>query len=89
MEKLLHYIWKQRILPLAELLTTDGQKVEILDPGLHNRNAGPDFYNAKEYLERDIRNVNRFFRHRGAETIEDEVILEETLNGKDDEEEEE
>lgn len=47
MEKLLHYIWKQRILPLAELLTTDGQKVEILDPGLHNRNAGPDFFNAK------------------------------------------
>ncbi|MCR5820575.1 MAG: DUF2851 family protein [Bacteroidaceae bacterium] len=47
MEKLLHYIWKQRILPLKELRTTDGQPLEILDQGLHNHDAGPDFFNAK------------------------------------------
>ena len=47
MEQLLHYIWKHRILPLHELLTTDGLPVEIIDPGLHNRHAGPDFFNAK------------------------------------------
>ncbi len=47
MEQLLHYIWKHRILPLHELRTTDGQLVEIIDPGLHNSNAGPDFFNAK------------------------------------------
>ena len=47
MEKLLHYIWKHRILPLAELQTTDGRSVEVIDPGLHNMHAGPDFFNAK------------------------------------------
>lgn len=47
MEQLLHYIWKHRILPLQELRTTDGQPVEVIDPGLHNSHAGPDFFNAK------------------------------------------
>jgi hypothetical protein len=47
MEELLHYTWKHRLLPLQPLETTDGRQVEIIDPGLHNRNAGPDFFNAK------------------------------------------
>ena len=33
--------------PLTGLKTTDGQEVEVIDPGLHNHNAGPDFFNAK------------------------------------------
>lgn len=47
MEELLHYTWKHRLLPLQPLETTDGRPVEVIDPGLHNRNAGPDFFNAK------------------------------------------
>ena len=47
MEQLLHYTWKHKLYPLKELTTNDGQRVEIIDPGLHNRNAGPDFFNAK------------------------------------------
>ena len=47
MEQLLQYVWKHKILPLTSLATTDGKAVEIIDPGLHNRNAGPDFFNAK------------------------------------------
>ena len=46
-EKLLHYVWKHKLLPLKALLTTDGREVEIIDPGLTNTNAGPDFFNAK------------------------------------------
>lgn len=31
--------------------TTDGKPVEVLDPGLHNRNSGPDFFNAKVKID--------------------------------------
>ena len=47
MEALLHYTWRHRLLPLRELKTTDGRSLEVIDPGLHNRNAGPDFFNSK------------------------------------------
>ena len=47
MEELLHYVWKHKLFPLSPLETTDQQAVEVIDPGLHNRNAGPDFFNAK------------------------------------------
>ena len=47
MEELLHYVWKHRIFPLNELTTTTGQRLEIIDTGLANRDAGPDFFNAK------------------------------------------
>ena len=51
MEKLLHYLWKHRILPLTALNTTDGREVEIIDVGMHNSNQGPDFFNAKIKLD--------------------------------------
>lgn len=47
MEQLLHYVWQHRLFPLGPLHTTDGQGLEIIDPGLHNLGAGPDFFNAK------------------------------------------
>ena len=47
MEQLLHYCWKHKLFPLEPLTTTDGQSVEVIDTGLHNHNAGPDFFNAK------------------------------------------
>jgi hypothetical protein len=47
MEQLLHYCWKHKIWPLEGLQTTDGRSVEVIDPGLHNHHAGPDFFNAK------------------------------------------
>ena len=47
MEKLLQYCWKHRILPAGELRTTDGLPVEVIDTGLLNTDAGPDFFNAR------------------------------------------
>lgn len=47
MEQLLHYVWKHKIFPLNTLQTTSGLTVEIIDTGLHNSHAGPDFFNAK------------------------------------------
>ena len=51
MEQLLHYVWKHKIFPLKELKTTSGQQLEVIDTGLANRNAGPDFFNAKIKLD--------------------------------------
>ncbi|MDD4515282.1 DUF2851 family protein [Massilibacteroides sp.] len=47
MERLLHYVWKYRLYSSAILKTTDGREISIIDPGLQNTNAGPDFFNAK------------------------------------------
>lgn len=47
MEQLLHYVWKHKIFPLKALQTTSGLSVEVIDPGLSNTDAGPDFFNAK------------------------------------------
>lgn len=47
MEDLIHYCWKHKLFPLAELKTIEGQPIEVIDTGLHNRDAGPDFFNAK------------------------------------------
>ena len=47
MEKLLQYVWKHKLFPLHALTTTDGNDVEIIDVGLQNYDAGPDFFNAK------------------------------------------
>lgn len=46
-EQFLHYIWKLRLFAQSNLSTTDNQKIEIIDPGIHNKDAGPDFFNAK------------------------------------------
>ena len=51
MEQLLHYVWKHKIFPLKELKTTTGQQVEVIDTGLANTDAGPDFFNAKLNLD--------------------------------------
>ena len=51
MERLLHYTWKHKLLPLKELRTTDGRLVEVIDVGLHNHHAGPDFFNAKVKID--------------------------------------
>ncbi|KUL19704.1 MAG: hypothetical protein XE13_0496 [Proteiniphilum sp. 51_7] len=46
-EQLLHYVWKYRLYPSGSLVTADGNRVEVIDPGLQNMHAGPDFFNAK------------------------------------------
>lgn len=51
MEQVLHYVWKHKIFPLKELKTTTGQQVEVIDTGLANTDAGPDFFNAKLKLD--------------------------------------
>ncbi len=45
-EEFLHYIWKYRLLD-PELRTASGEPVTILHPGEHNKDGGPDFFNAR------------------------------------------
>lgn len=46
-ESILHYIWQHRLFNAQHLQTTKGEKVEVLDVGKYNTDAGPDFFNAK------------------------------------------
>ncbi|QKG80648.1 DUF2851 family protein [Tenuifilum thalassicum] len=46
-ESLLHFIWRYQHFTLNGLKTHDGETIEIVDPGFHNTNSGPDFTNAK------------------------------------------
>lgn len=46
MEKLYHYLWKTRLRG-KNFKDTDGLEIEVLDPGIHNHDAGPDFFNSK------------------------------------------
>ena len=46
-EELLQYVWKHKRYNTAHLTTTDGIPIEVIDAGLHNTDAGPDFFNAK------------------------------------------
>lgn len=50
-EAILHYCWMHKLLPLSGMHTTDGRTVEVLDAGLYNRDAGPDFFNAKVVVD--------------------------------------
>lgn len=45
MEELMYYVWQQRM--YASLTLSSDEQVEIINPGIRNRDAGPDFFNAK------------------------------------------
>lgn len=47
MERLMHYVWQYRLVDPADMVTVDGRKVTVIDPGRHNTDSGPDFFNAK------------------------------------------
>lgn len=40
--------------PLHTLKTNDGAVVEVIDPGLHNHGAGPDFFNSKLKIDETL-----------------------------------
>jgi uncharacterized protein DUF2851 len=45
-EDFLHYLWKFKLFN-GELTTTNGEAIQIIKSGEHNKNSGPDFFNAK------------------------------------------
>jgi len=46
-EDFLHFIWKHKLYQNDSLFTGEGEAIQILHPGRHNTNAGPDFFDAR------------------------------------------
>lgn len=46
-EELLHFIWNYKLLKPQPLVSTSGSKIKIFHQGELNRDAGPDFFNAR------------------------------------------
>jgi RIO kinase 1 len=67
------------------VLIQDGEPI-LIDCGQAMTN---DYFNAKELLARDVKNVNHFFKGRGADIVDAETIIEEAINGSKDENEKE
>ena len=53
-EKFLHHVWKFGWFSSTNLQTDTGQKIEIMHPGVHNHNAGPDFMNARVRIDETL-----------------------------------
>ncbi len=53
-EEFLQYIWKHALFNRSELITTEGKPIEIVRSGLHNSDAGPDFFNAQIRIDNTL-----------------------------------
>lgn len=53
-EDLLHYIWKHKKYPIARIRTTKGMAISVQSSGIHNHLSGPDFFNAKMFLDEQL-----------------------------------
>lgn len=53
-EKLLQYVWLHRAFNTHDLRTTKGESITIISPGTWNRNAGPDFLDARIQVENTL-----------------------------------
>jgi len=45
-EEFLHYIWQYRLYN-PNLVLQSGEQIEVIHPGMHNSDSGPDFFNAR------------------------------------------
>lgn len=46
-EDFLHFIWQHQYFDHRDLQTTDHRTLQIIFPGFHNHDAGPDFYQSR------------------------------------------
>lgn len=46
-EELLHFVWKYQLFEKRSLYSTEGELIEVVFPGYHNHDAGPDFLDAR------------------------------------------
>jgi len=46
-EEFLQYVWENKLFKIKDLITSQNDKLEILDVGKRNSDSGPDFFNGK------------------------------------------
>jgi hypothetical protein len=46
-EEFLHYLWKYSLYDADQLIDNEGNRIEVIHPGEHNTDSGPDFFNAR------------------------------------------
>jgi len=83
-EDFLHYLWKHKKINVANLKTTKGEAVTLLNVGEHNQNAGPDFFNTQlkigeqlwaGNLEIHIKSSDWYLHNHETDANYDNVIL--------------
>ncbi len=83
-EEFLQYVWENRLFYNENLKTENGERLEILNVGKRNSDAGPDFFNARIKIEDTIwagnieihKNAGDWFRHNHqTDQSYDNVIL--------------
>ena len=88
-EEFLHYIWKYRLFDKKNLKTVQNDVIEIINPGLHNFDSGPDFFNAKIKLndtvwagniEIHINSSDWYLHNHHINKAYDNVVLQIVLN---------
>jgi hypothetical protein len=47
LEEFLHFIWTYQLFDHQELRSTQGEKIQVINPGVINTNSGPDFSNSR------------------------------------------
>jgi len=50
-EEFLHFLWKNQKLAGISIISSDKQNIRVLDPGYHNVDSGPDFFNARVEID--------------------------------------
>jgi hypothetical protein len=50
-EAFLHFIWQSQAFEKRSLISTSGEEINIIKPGILNMDAGPDFLNAKVIID--------------------------------------
>lgn len=50
-EDFLHYIWLYQLFDHSRLMSVQGERIQILSPGIHNKDSGPDFSHARIQID--------------------------------------
>ena len=50
-EEFLYYVWQYKLFSTTQLVTTNGNGIQIQKTGVLNKNEGPDFLNAQLIID--------------------------------------